>query len=259
MTEPSVSEAVHERPLAEALRYLRSAQRILVFTGAGISTESGIPDFRGPQGVWRTRDPNRYTIQNYVADVEVRRERWRDRLEASVDDAEPNAAHHAVARLQLAGRAPVVVTQNIDGLHQKAGTVDVIELHGTTLEVTCLECARRLPVAVVLDRVREGDDDPHCEICGGLLKTATISFGQRLVDEDVGRAMREAERCDACLAIGSTLAVWPAAGVPAQAVRGGAPLVIVNEGETELDCMASAILAGRAGVIVPRLAEAILG
>ena len=259
MTESSASEAAHEAPLAEAVRYLRSARRILVFTGAGISTESGIPDFRGPQGVWRTRDPNRYTIQNYIADPEVRRERWRDRLDAAVDSARPNAAHVGVARLQLGGRAPVIVTQNIDGLHQAAGAVDVIELHGTTLEVTCLECARRLPASVVLDRVREGDDDPHCELCGGLLKTATISFGQRLVDADVERAMAEAKRCDACLAIGSTLSVWPAAGVPAHAVRSGAPLVIVNEGETELDGMARAIVAGRAGEIVPRLVEAILG
>jgi NAD-dependent deacetylase len=250
---------VDQRLLTEALRYLRSARRVLVFTGAGISTESGIPDFRGPQGVWRTRDPNRYTIQNYVADAEVRRERWQDRLSAAVDDAQPNAAHRAVAELQRAGRAPVIVTQNIDGLHQKAGAVDVIELHGTTLEVTCLQCARRLPAAVVLERVREGDDDPHCELCGGLLKTATISFGQRLVDADVQRATAEAERCDACLAIGSTLAVWPAAGVPAHAVRSGAPLVIVNEGETELDGMASAIVPGRAGVIVPRLVETMVG
>ena len=158
-------------PRTVAVRLLRHARRILVFTGAGISTESGIPDFRGPNGVWRTRDPSTYTLQRYVADAGVRRERWLDRLGSPVDRAEPNAAHVAVARLQACGRAPVVVTQNIDGLHQRAGARDVIELHGTSQEAVCLGCSRRLPVGVVLDRVREGDEDPHCELCGGLLKT----------------------------------------------------------------------------------------
>ncbi len=241
-----------------AFAALRHAERILVFTGAGISTESGIPDFRGPQGVWKTRDPNRYTIQSYIADLEVRRERWRDRLDAPVDVALPNAAHLAVTALQQAGLAPVVVTQNIDGLHQRAGTVNVIELHGTTREVTCLECERRLPVDVVLERVREGDDDPHCELCGGLLKTATISFGQRLVDRDVDAAMAEADGCDACLAVGSTLSVWPAAGVVVQAARNRARLVIVNDGPTDLDAMAVAIVPGRAGTVLPDLVDRLL-
>jgi NAD-dependent deacetylase len=244
--------------LEPALRWLRGARRILVFSGAGISTESGIPDFRGPQGVWRTRDPARYTIQNYLADADVRRERWRDRLESPIDVARPNPAHEAVTRLQQAGRAPVVVTQNIDGLHQLAGTQNVVELHGTTREVICLGCRRRLPVASVLDRVREGDDDPHCELCGELLKTATISFGQSLIVEDVDHAMEEADHCDACLAVGSTLAVWPAAGVPVRAVKHGARLVIVNDGATGLDAMADAILAGKAGVVLPALVDALL-
>jgi NAD-dependent protein deacetylase/lipoamidase len=230
----------------------------MVFTGAGISTESGIRDFRGPNGVWRTRDPARYTIQNYIADAEVRRERWRDRLDSGIDDAQPNAAHRAIAQLQQAARAPVVVTQNIDGLHQKAGAGNVIELHGTTLEAVCLQCARRMPVQLVLERVREGDDDPHCETCAGLLKTATISFGQRLVEQDLERATKEAERCDACLAVGSTLSVWPAAGVPVHAVRNGADLVIVNDGETELDGMASAVVSGRAGEVLPALVNALI-
>lgn len=241
-----------------ASELLAHTRRILVFTGAGISTESGIPDFRGPNGVWRSRDPNRYTIQSYIADAEVRRERWADRLNAPVDAARPNAAHHAVVSLQQAGLAPVVVTQNIDGLHQLAGTANVIELHGTTREVTCLECERRLPVDVVLDRVREGDLDPHCELCGGLLKTATISFGQRLVDRDVERAMQEARLCDACLAIGSTLSVWPAAGVVVEAVRHDARLVIVNDGPTDLDGMADVLVAGRAGTVVPALCQLLI-
>ncbi|MBV8196420.1 MAG: NAD-dependent deacetylase, partial [Candidatus Dormibacteraeota bacterium] len=146
-----------ESSLDTAAQLLAQSPRILVFTGAGISTESGIADFRGPNGVWRHRDPERYTIQRYLDDADVRRERWRDRASSAIDAAQPNAAHHAVTRLQQAGLAPIVVTQNIDGLHQLAGTRNVIELHGTTREVTCLGCGRRLDVHVVLDRVREGD------------------------------------------------------------------------------------------------------
>ncbi len=244
--------------IAPAVRWLQGARRILVFTGAGISTESGIPDYRGPNGVWRSRDPARYTIQSYVADAEVRRERWRDRAASAIDGALPNPAHLAVTRLQARGRAPVVVTQNIDGLHQLAGTRAVIELHGTTREAACLQCGRRLPVAFVLDRVREGDDDPHCELCGGLLKTATISFGQSLVAADLDAAMQEASLCDACLAVGSTLSVWPAAGVVVRAVKRGARLVIVNDGETDLDDMADAKIVARAGSALPRLVESLL-
>ena len=245
--------------LAEALPWLRHARRILVFTGAGISTESGIPDFRGPNGVWKTTDPQRYTIESYVSDRAVRVERWQARLEGRFSNALPNAAHLAVTRLQRAGLAPVVVTQNIDGLHQKAGTVNVIELHGTSNEAACLECGRRMPIDVALDRVREGDDDPHCELCGGLLKTATISFGQPLVPADIHRAVEEARLCDVCLAVGSTLSVWPAASVPVEAVRHGGRLVIIKEGATDLDGMASLLLAGRAGTVMDELATALLG
>jgi NAD-dependent deacetylase len=244
--------------LAEALPWLRHARRILVFTGAGISTESGIPDFRGPNGVWKTTDPQRYTIQSYVSDRSVRVERWRSRLEGRFSDAQPNAAHLAVTRLQRGGLAPVVVTQNIDGLHQMAGTVNVIELHGTSSEAMCLDCGRRMPIEVALDRVREGDEDPHCELCGGLLKTATISFGQAMVVADMERAIEEARLCDVCLTVGSTLSVWPAASVPVEAVRNGGRLVIVNEGVTDLDGMASLILAGRAGTVVTELVAALL-
>jgi len=235
--------------------WLAGAGELLVFTGAGISTESGIPDFRGPHGLWRTRDPARYTIQNFRADPEVRRETWRNRLSSPVDTARPNAGHRAVVELERAGLVRVVVTQNIDGLHQQAGSGDVIELHGTTRGAGCLECGLRLPMEVVLDRVREGDDDPHCEACGGLLKAATISFGQALIEADLERAMAVAERCDACLAVGSTLSVWPAAGVPLAAARRGARLVIVNDGETDLDDAASARIAGRCGDAPPPLGE----
>jgi NAD-dependent deacetylase len=245
--------------LGQALPWLKHARRIIVFTGAGISTESGIPDFRGPNGVWKTTDPNRYTIDSYISDRAVRVERWQARLESRFTGAEPNEAHRAITRLQQAGLAPVVVTQNIDGLHQKAGTVNVIELHGTSREAVCLACARRMPIDVALDRVREGDADPHCELCGGLLKTATISFGQPLVAADLNRAVEEARLADVCLAVGSTLSVWPAAGVPVETIRQGGRLVIVNEGATDLDGMASVLVSARAGTVLPELAAALLG
>jgi NAD-dependent deacetylase len=245
--------------LAAVAGWISEAARVLVFTGAGISTESGIPDFRGPDGVWKTRDPLRYTIQNYLADAEVRRESWQNRLASPVDAAVPNAGHRAVVELEALGKVCAVVTQNIDGLHQAAGSANVIELHGTTREAGCLSCGRRMPMAVALDRVREGDLDPHCEVCGGLLKSATISFGQGLVEADVDRAMEYASSCDVCLAVGSTLSVWPAAGVPLQAARTGARLVIVNDGETDLDITAAALIHGRAGTVLPLLVDAVRG
>ena len=194
-----------------------------------------------------------------MSDRAVRVERWRARLESPYSDAAPNAAHLAVTRLQRGGLVPVVVTQNTDGLHQKAGTVNVIELHGTSSEAVCLECARRMPIGIALDRVREGDEDPHCELCGGLLKTATISFGQPLVAGDMARAREEAKLADVCITVGSTLSVWPAAAVPVETVRQGGRLVIVNEGATDLDGMASVLLSGRAGTVLPELATALLG
>jgi NAD-dependent deacetylase len=258
--EPDPVAATSPTPgLAAALPWLRHARRILVFTGAGISTESGIPDFRGPNGIWKTTDPQRYTIESYMSDRAVRVERWRTRLESRYSEAVPNAAHVAVTRLQRGGLVPVVVTQNIDGLHQKAGTVNVIELHGTTSEAVCLQCEWRMPIAVALDRVREGDEDPHCELCGGLLKTATISFGQPLVARDMDRAREEARLADVCITVGSTLSVWPAAAVPVETVRHGGRLLIVNEGATDLDGMASVLLSGRAGTVLPELARSLLG
>jgi NAD-dependent deacetylase len=245
--------------LAEAPSWLLEPRRILVFSGAGLSTESGIPDFRGPNGLWKTSDPARYTIQRYLADRDVRVERWQARLTSRFSEAEPNAGHVAVTHLQRAGLVPVVVTQNIDGLHQKAGTVDVIELHGTSAEAMCLECSRRLPIDVALDRVREGDLDPHCEVCGGLLKTATISFGQAMIAADMDRALEEARGCDICLAVGSTLSVWPAASIPLETVRRGGRLVIVNDGATDLDAIASLVIHGRAGQVLTELAGALLG
>jgi len=243
--------------LAAALPWLRHARRILVFTGAGISTESGIPDFRGPNGVWKTTDPQRYTIESYVSDREVRVERWQARLEGRFSNAEPNRAHLAVTRLQQAGLAPVVVTQNIDGLHQKAGSdpARMVEIHGTSLEVMCLSCGDRQPAEPVHDRVRAGEADPTCAICGGILKSATISFGQSLVAEDLIRAEEAAANCDVLLAVGSTLAVFPAAGLVPVAVRHGAVTIIVNGEPTDMDSLADVVLRESIGDCLPALVQ----
>lgn len=248
-----------EAALGTVVDWLATANRVLVFTGAGISTESGIPDFRGPHGIWRTNDPAMATIQAYLADPAVRRARWRQRLASPIDAAQPNAGHRAVAALERMGRVRVVVTQNIDGLHQLAGSTDVVEIHGTAREAACLGCRARMPIARALSRVAEGDEDPACELCGGILKSATISFGQALVASDVERAMEEARTSDVCLAVGSTLAVWPAAGVPLTCAKEGHRLVIVNESATELDSAAAAVLTGRAGTILSRLVELLGG
>jgi NAD-dependent deacetylase len=250
-------DSFSEATLDTVVDWMRTANRVLVFTGAGISTESGIPDFRGPNGLWRTNDPALATIQVYLADPEVRRSRWRARLTSSIDAAEPNAGHRAIAELERIGRVEVVVTQNIDGLHQRAGSSRVIELHGNTREAMCLSCRDRMPISRVLSRVEEGDDDPSCERCGGILKPATISFGQALIQADVDRAMAEARRSDVCLAVGSTLSVWPAAGVALTSAREGNRLVIINESETELDDAAAGILRGRAGTLLPRLVDTV--
>lgn len=248
-------DAVTAAAVDAARQLLDRARRVLVVTGAGVSTESGIPDFRGPNGVWKTRDPSLWTIDRYLADPAVRRERWRERLHSSVDAAAPGPAHRALARLEDTGRLLLLVTQNIDGLHGAAGSRRVVEIHGTTREAICLTCGRRTPVGTVLDRVRKGDDDPHCELCAGLLKTATISFGQALVEEDLERCFAAAQACDLCLAVGSTLSVWPAAAVPVEAVRAGAPLVIINDGATDLDEAASLRISGRAGAVLEALVD----
>lgn len=232
-----------------------SGARTLVFTGAGVSTESGIPDFRGPHGLWKRVDPKLFTIQRYVSDPEVRRQSWQLRLESEAWSAEPNPAHRAIAALELTGVAPTVVTQNIDGLHQAAGSGDVIEVHGTIHEVVCLGCGARGPMRPVLDRVEAGEEDPACERCGGILKSATISFGQNLDPDVLDRALRLAESAEVCLAVGSTLSVTPAAYVPMRTVESGGRLVIVNEEPTELDHLAALRLDGRAGTLLPRLVE----
>ncbi|WP_329234365.1 Sir2 family NAD-dependent protein deacetylase [Actinoallomurus sp. NBC_01490] len=237
--------------------WLRNASAVTVLTGAGISTDSGIPDFRGPQGVW-TKDPQAAAmsaIDVYVADPAVRRRAWRSRRDHPAWGAEPNAGHRALVDLERAGRLRAIVTQNIDGLHQKAGSDPdlVIEVHGTMLEAECLMCGRRTPMPEVLARIDQGEEDPPCPECGGIQKSATISFGQALKPEVFAAAERAARECDVFLAVGSSLGVQPAAGLCVEAVESGARLVIVNAQETPYDRLADAIVREPIGTVLPTL------
>jgi NAD-dependent deacetylase len=252
--------------VAEVRRWVDEAERIVVLTGAGISTDSGIPDFRGPQGVW-TRNPGAERVanlQHYLADDELRRSAWRSRLEAPTWRAEPNPGHRAVVVLERRGKLQALVTQNIDELHQRAGTDPalVVELHGTAHWTVCWSCGDRRPMPEVLDRVRAGEDDPRClvavdgEVCGGIIKSATISFGQQLVAQDVERAERAAASCDLLLAVGSTLSVVPAAYLVPMAKEAGARVVILNAEPTAYDHIADAVINGSISEVLPELVGA---
>jgi NAD-dependent deacetylase len=242
-------------------RMIAHASRITVLTGAGISTDSGIPDYRGPNGLW-TRNPEAArmsTLQDYVADPAVRRRAWQSRKAHPAWTAEPNDAHRALVDLDDAGRLVAVVTQNIDELHQRSGIPadKVIEVHGTIWWAECLGCAMRTPMADELARVSDDEPDPACTLCGGILKSATISFGQQLVPEVLDAAATAAASCDVFLAVGSSLTVQPAAGLCEVAVRHGARLVILNAEPTPYDALADTVLAGPIGEILPALVAAL--
>jgi NAD-dependent deacetylase len=233
------------------------ATRIVALTGAGISTESGIPDFRGPQGVW-TRDPNAERLSNihyYMTDPEVRKLAWRGRLEHPAWQAQPNAGHDALFRLEQRGTLRALVTQNIDGLHQLAGhpSSSVVEVHGTMRDVMCMACGWRGPAGPVLDRVRAGEPDPPCHACGGILKTATISFGQALVPEVIELAVQAAGEADLFLAVGTSLQVYPVAGLVPVAKTAGARVIIVNAEATPFDQVADAVIHEPIGTVLPQI------
>ncbi|HEX6970205.1 MAG TPA: NAD-dependent deacylase [Micromonosporaceae bacterium] len=241
----------------EVSAWLARARRVVALTGAGISTDSGVPDFRGPNGLW-TRDPaaaRQFTLQDYISDPEVRRRAWRGRRDHPAWTAEPNAGHRALVDLERDGRLLAIVTQNIDGLHQRAGSSPerVIEIHGTLYEVECLGCAARGPMSTALERLAAGEDDPHCTSCGGILKAATISFGQSLHGPTLRRAVAAASGCDLLLAIGTTLTVHPAAGLVEVAAEAGAQVVIINADPTPYDPIAHAVLRQPIGEVLPRL------
>lgn len=240
--------------------WIDAAHRIVVLTGAGISTDSGIPDFRGPKGVW-TLNPKAEQmsdIRYYVADPEVRRLSWQSRLAHPAWTAEPNAGHRALAALEQRGKLHALITQNIDGLHQRAGVSGdkVIEVHGTLHRVICLSCGWRGPMQDTLDRVRAGEEDPQCRDCSGLLKSDTISFGQQLIPEVIDRAMRVAGEGDLFIAIGSTLQVYPIAAAVPKALDAGARLLIINAQPTQFDDVADAVLRLPIGEVLPRLCDA---
>lgn len=250
-------DGVGEPALLRAREILHRSQRVVALTGAGISTDSGIPDFRGPQGLW-TKDPEAEkmaTIQHYVREPAVRRRAWQMKLAAAERSLLPNAGHLALRDLERQGKLAAILTQNVDGLHHDAGNdpTRIVEVHGTLREVVCLSCEARAPMQHALDRVRAGEDDPACQRCGGVLKSATISFGQSLVEDDLLRADRAARTCDCLLAIGSTLGVYPIASVVPLAKRSGAHVVIVNGSPTELDETADVVLRGSISEILPRL------
>jgi len=242
--------------------WARGVRSVTVLTGAGVSTDSGIPDFRGPSGLW-TRNPGAEklsTYRTYVSDPAVRRRSWQARRDHPAWRAEPNAAHLALAELARSGIETLVITQNIDGLHQKAGTPPerLVELHGTMYSVVCVSCGDRSPMAAALARVEAGEEDPGCPGCGGILKSATVMFGQALDPAVFAQAERGAASCDLFLAVGSTLTVEPAASLCWHARQAGAALVIVNRDPTPYDPLAVQVIRDPIGVAVPRITSQLI-
>jgi len=248
--------------IEDARALLGARRRVTVLTGAGISTDSGIPDFRGPNGLW-TKNPaaeKSATLQHYLADPEVREFAWQNRLANSAHTREPNAGHRALVELERDHDMVALVTQNVDGLHQRAGSDPdkVVEVHGTMHWTLCWTCGDRRPMTDALERVRAGEVDPDCAVCraerrSGILKSDTISFGQELVPAVIDRALRAAEECDLLLAIGSTLQVYPVANMVPLAGRTGAAIIIVNGEPTKMDDLADVVLRGQIGEILPAL------
>ena len=251
---------MHPDALIDTVRgWVAAAERVVILTGAGISTESGIPDFRGPQGVW-TRDPEAEKLSDiryYMADAEIRKKAWQARLVHPVWEARSNPGHEAIAGLERRGKLHALITQNIDGLHQKAGNSSelVIEVHGTVLRVVCMRCGWKGPMQETLVRLLTGEDDPPCRQCGGVLKSDTISFGQNLVPEVIERAMRSAAEADCFIAVGTSLQVYPIAGAVPEAKSAGARVVIVNAEPTPFDDIADAVLTEPIGMILPRILQ----
>ena len=255
------SGAVGADALADGIQVVRGwigeSERVVVLTGAGISTDSGIPDFRGPQGLW-TKNPEAEkmaTLQNYLADPDVRKRAWRNRIASFPRRAEPNVGHHSLVELERLGKLHTLITQNVDGLHHDAGNSPdrIVEIHGSVREVMCMECCDRMPMQAVIDRVEAGEEDPACLRCGGILKSATISFGQGLVAADLARSEDAANSCDLMLAIGTTLGVYPIAAVVPIAKQAGSRVVILNAEPTELDHIADAVLRGSIADILPEI------
>ncbi|MDX1467758.1 MAG: Sir2 family NAD-dependent protein deacetylase [Acidimicrobiia bacterium] len=253
-----------EALIAEAAHTLAAADQILVFTGAGLSTESGIPDFRGPDGLWSKVDPDDFTIERFVVNRDLRVRGWRMHADGELWGARstvsPNTGHEAIVSLERAGRLAGVITQNVDGLHLKSGlsTEHVAELHGNVRDSRCLSCGHEWETTEVLEWVDAGEEDPHCTECGGIVKTATVMFGQLLPEDELRKASVFLSIADAVLVVGSTVGVWPAADFVMRAAQQAKPIVIINRGETEADRLASVKIDAGIGDVLPRIVERVL-
>lgn len=247
--------------LAFAARLLLDAKRILVFTGAGISTESGIPDFRGTEGIWTKLSPEDFQLDRYLADPKVRTRAWATRFPRMFGDAAPNGAHMAIADLWKSGKLLGCVTQNIDGLHQAAGLPQeaVAELHGNGDGIACIQCGAPHDPQEIEERFVSGDVDPHCDHCGGILKSTIVFFGEVLPQRELELASHWAAQADAVVSVGSSLSVYPAAYIPLEIASRGEVFIIINNSPTDLDSLASLRLDGMAGTILPQLVGAITG
>ncbi len=247
-----------EAQIAAAARLLRGASRAVAFTGAGISTESGIPDFRSPGGIWDKFDPNEFSYQRFLASAETRKKMWSWGLELypALRDAQPNPGHLALAELEQRGRLGCVITQNIDELHQRAGSRKVIELHGNAMRVACLDCGEQCTREALHERLVAGDLDPHCE-CGGILKSNTVAFGQAMPEPETSDAYEQSGACDLMIAVGSSLVVYPAADMVPTAVNAGASLVLINLQPTPFDRIADVVIRAKAGEALPAIVAAL--
>jgi NAD-dependent deacetylase len=248
-----------EKAVGEVARLIMESEKIVVFTGAGVSTESGIPDFRSPGGIWEKFDPDDFTYQKFISSEESRRKSWMLSKEFyySIANAEPNLAHLGIVEMERMGRLNCVITQNVDNLHQKAGNSPqkVIELHGTAIWVSCLNCGQRYPRDEIQQMLEDGVGVPKCGSCGGILKQATISFGQAMPQSETAEAERRSRESDLFIVVGSSLVVQPAALMPLFAKQANARLVIINISETPHDRYADIIIRGKAGEIFGRIME----
>lgn len=255
--DAAVPEGLDHADWEHARRLVADATRLSVLTGAGISTDSGIADFRGPKGVWTTNPgaEKLSTLEHYLESAETRRRAWQARLSSPVWEARPNAGHDALVALERAGRLHTLVTQNIDGLHVEAGhdPALVVEVHGNARRVRCWDCAAEAPMDSALARVRAGEDDPACRDCGGILKSTTVLFGESLPDGAMERAVEAAVEADLLLAVGTMLSVYPVASMVHVAERAGTPVVVVNGQPTELDHLADVVLLGSISEVLPPL------
>lgn len=246
-----------EQQIEKAAELVLQARRIVVFTGAGISTESGIPDFRSPGGIWTRFDPDEFTYQKFLTSPEARKKFWQLFRDKTFQGAQPNAAHYAIAELERLGKLDCVITQNIDNLHQAAGNSPerVLELHGTMKYVKCLDCGKRYPREEIERLLDQEVETPRCNECQGLLKSATISFGEPMPVRETTEAQQRSMECDLFIVIGSSLVVYPAAYMPQYALQAGAKLILINLDATHLDSQAEVVIRGRAGEAMSRLLE----